>query len=121
MIVVSDELKIECLNRYYSLLKKEEYFEAHEVAEELWHILRKSEDFATNYFKGLINAAIALEHLKRAKPKSKRVAIKAYESYLKRCIGDSLLMDSTLYNIDEIKSYINSRWVAFGMELVDFG
>ncbi len=117
MRVVSDEQKIECLDIYYALLKEEEYFEAHEVAEELWHILRKSGDSASSYFKGLINAAIALEHLKRDKPKSKRVAIRAYESYLKRCIDDNLFESSKLYNIDEIKRYIESRWIAFGMSI----
>ena len=116
MRIVSDEQKIECLNIYYTLLKRQEYFEAHEVAEELWHILRKSEDSASSYFKGLINAAIALEHLKRDKPKSKRVAIRAYESYLKRCVNENLFVSSELYNIGEIKSYIDSRWVSFGMK-----
>ena len=116
MMSVSDEEKRECLDRYYHLLKSEEYFEAHEVAEELWHILRKSDDFASGYFKGLINAAIALEHLKRDKPKSKRVAVRAYESYLKRCIDDNLFDNAEMYNIGEIKSCIESRWVAFGMK-----
>lgn len=118
---VSDEKKAECLKIYFNLLKTQEYFEAHEVAEELWHKLRKSNDFATDYFKGLINAAIALEHLKRDKPKSKRVALIAYNSYLKRCGSVDLFTDENLFDIEEIKRYINRCWTDFGMEKAEIG
>ena len=106
--------KIECLDEYFRLLQNRDYFEAHEVAEELWHLLRRSDDNLTSYFKGLINAAIALEHLKRNKPKSKKVALVAYNSFKKRCIDKEIDLD---YDMDKIKTLIYSRWVSFGMEL----
>ena len=42
-----------------------EYFEAHEVLEEVWQELRKSDNEIQWAYKGLINAAVALELKKR--------------------------------------------------------
>jgi len=42
-----------------------EYFEAHEVLEEVWQELRKSDNEIQWAYKGLVNAAVALELKKR--------------------------------------------------------
>ena len=75
------------LRRYRELLLSEEYFEAHEVLEEAWHPLRRRDDPLRHPVKGLINAAIAFEHLRRDRPKSKRVALKAMEGYERRIVN----------------------------------
>jgi predicted metal-dependent hydrolase len=53
------------LKKYVELLEEEAYFEAHEVLEEAWHPLRKADHPLKNLLKGLINGAIAFEHIKR--------------------------------------------------------
>jgi len=72
---------IGALDHYRSLLETGEFFQAHEVLEEAWHPLRRECDPRRNLAKGLINAAIAFEHLRRDRPKSRRVAQKAMEAY----------------------------------------
>ena len=74
----------EALKSYLTLLKSEAYFEAHEVLEEAWHPLRKANHPIKNLAKGLINGAIAFEHIKRnrknAHEKASRV-INSFERY----------------------------------------
>jgi len=73
---------------YRYLMERGAYFEAHEVLEEAWHPLRLRKDPLANLLKGLINAAVALEHLKRggenAERKAQRVLC-AYERHLPLC------------------------------------
>jgi predicted metal-dependent hydrolase len=76
------------LREYRRLLEAGEYFEAHEVLEAAWHVLRRLDDPLRSPVKGLINAAIAFEHLKRGRPKARRVAARALEAYRRRCRGD---------------------------------
>ena len=53
------------LEKYKQLIIDGEYFEAHEVLEEEWHKVRKTEDDIRWAYKGLINAAVSLELKKR--------------------------------------------------------
>jgi len=76
------------LREYLRLMEAGEYFEAHEVLEEAWHVLRRREDPLRSPVKGLINAAIAFEHLKRGRPKAGAAASRAMDSYRRRCRGD---------------------------------
>ena len=73
------------MEHFCRLLAGQEFFEAHEVLEEAWHPLRRRKDPRRHPVKGLINAAIALEHLKRGRPKSLRVAGRAFAAYERRC------------------------------------
>lgn len=79
------------LREYLKLLDEEEYFEAHEVLEEAWHPLRLSNHPLANLAKGLINAAIAFEHIKRNRKniqvKAKKV-IASYERHKHLCVED---------------------------------
>lgn len=66
------------------MLQKGEYFEAHEVLEEAWHPLRKANHPLKNLVKGLINAAVAFEHLKRCEengPRRARIVMASFDRY----------------------------------------
>jgi len=80
MLVENHDLK-SALLPYIRLLDTKEYFEAHEVLEEAWHPLRKSNHPLKNLVKGLINGAICFEHLKRDREDSRRKALQVLKSY----------------------------------------
>ena len=80
MLATNHNLKSALLS-YRKLLDSEAYFEAHEVLEEVWHPLRKSNHPLKNLVKGLINGAICFEHLKRNRENSRRKAIQVLKSY----------------------------------------
>ncbi|WP_457607388.1 DUF309 domain-containing protein [Nitratifractor sp.] len=87
------------LQRFELLLREGAYYEAHEVLEEAWHPLRRRRDPRRNLAKGLINAAIAFEHLRRAKPRSRELALRtiaAYDRYRPLCTGEIELHDAFL-------------------------
>ena len=69
------------LRAYLQCLEEEAYFEAHEVLEEAWHPLRLRKEPLANLVKGLINGAVAFEHLKRARPQSADRARRVLASY----------------------------------------
>ncbi|HHB94983.1 MAG TPA: DUF309 domain-containing protein [Campylobacterales bacterium] len=73
----------DALKKYINLLNKRLYFEAHEVLEEAWHPLRKANHPLKNLVKGLINASIAFEHIKRNRPEAKDRANRVIVSYEK--------------------------------------
>jgi guanylate kinase len=65
---------------FKELIKKEKFFEAHEVLEEYWHTIRKTDNPYKNVYRGFINAAVALELKKRGKNNYIKVW-KTYEKY----------------------------------------
>lgn len=69
------------LREYLSLLEQEAYFDAHEVLEEAWHPLRKSDHPLKNLVKGLINGAIAFEHIKRNRQNAAELARRVIASF----------------------------------------
>jgi len=63
---------------------KEEYFEAHEVLEDLWQKIRKTDHPEKNAYRGLINSAVSLELKKRGRDKSRYMSVWAtFEKYKK--------------------------------------
>ena len=54
------------LEEFISLFNGKEFFEAHEVLEQLW---LKTEGEDKNFYKGLIQCAVALAHLQRGNRK----------------------------------------------------
>jgi len=80
MLKMNEDLE-SALKAYLRLLEQEEYFEAHEVLEEGWHPLRLRKDPLANLVKGLINGAIAFEHIKRNKKSAKAKAQKVLASF----------------------------------------
>jgi len=84
----------QALKNFCLCLEQGEYFEAHEVLEEAWHPLRRCGDPLAGPIKGLINAAIAFEHLRRNRPKSRRVAQIAMAGYERRIREEPCLRDA---------------------------
>src|SRR6266542_225880 len=58
-----------------ALFNAGEYFEAHEVWEEIWHM---AYGLKYEFYQGLIQCAVALEHYRRSNP---RGVISLYKSY----------------------------------------
>ena len=106
--LISNDLE-KTLEIYINLLEQRLYFEAHEVLEETWHPLRKANHPLKNFIKGLINASIAFEHIKRDRPKSKdrakRVII-SYERYKNLAIEHPTVIE-TIEKIENIKKSKN--------------
>jgi hypothetical protein len=66
------------------LIEQKCYFKAHEVLEGAWIEAKKVSHPQTLLLKGLINAAISFEHIKRNRShslKSSRITIQSYERY----------------------------------------
>jgi len=80
MLTMNEDLE-GALQAYLKLLDEEAYFDAHEALEEAWHPLRLRDHPLKNLAKGLINGAIAFEHLKRNKEHAQRKAQKVMTSY----------------------------------------
>lgn len=80
MLKMNDDLE-GALKEYMNLLDKEEYFDAHEVLEEAWHPLRLQDHALKNLVKGLINGAVAFEHLKRDRSTSLKSAARVMLSF----------------------------------------
>ena len=58
---------LKILKIFKQLIENEKFFEAHEVLEEYWHTIRKTDNPYKNVYKGFINAAVAMELQKRGK------------------------------------------------------
>ena len=80
MLIENKNLK-DALERYIIALEDKKYFEAHEILEEAWHYMRKKNDPLINLVKGLINGAIAFEHIKRDKTNAKSKALRVIKSF----------------------------------------
>ena len=96
------ELLRNSLTEYVGLMESGLYFDAHEVLEDAWHPLRKSGDPLKNPVKGLINAAIAFEHIKRGRPGAEQRAIALMDSFKRRCTGE-------YENMPELHHFISAR------------
>jgi|GEM_PF-552756 hypothetical protein len=71
----------EALEHFLEALKRGAYFDAHEILEEAWHPLRQAKDPVAKVVRGLINGAIAFEHLKRNRPQAKTRACRVWVGY----------------------------------------
>ena len=65
---------------FKNLIDKELYFDAHEILEEYWHTIRKTDNPYKNIYRGFINAAVSLELKKRGRKNYKKVWL-TYEKY----------------------------------------
>jgi len=109
MPVMNEDLE-GALKAYVKRMEEGAYFEAHEVLEEAWHPLRLRKDPLANLLKGLINGAIAFEHIRRNRPRSwenaRRVLV-AYERYLTLCqkgIVHESLFRQACQKVESLKS-----------------
>ena len=67
--------------RGVDLFNREEFFEAHEVVEDLWN---ETDGAHGEFLKGFIQAAVALEHHRRGNPKGLRSVGATAAGYLGR-------------------------------------
>ena len=67
------------LEEFKELIKKEKYYQAHEILEQEWQKIRKSDNPYKNVYRGFINAAVSLE-LKKRNKNFKKVWM-TYEKY----------------------------------------
>ena len=65
--------------KFIELIINEKFFEAHEVLEEYWHTIRKTNNPYKNAYRGFINAAVAMELKKRGRNYKK--VWQTYEKY----------------------------------------
>ena len=65
---------------FKQLINNGQFFEAHEVLEEFWHTIRKTDNPYKNVYRGFINAAVAMELKKRGRNNYKKVWA-TYEKY----------------------------------------
>jgi hypothetical protein len=76
------------INKFILCLQKEQFFNAHEVLEEIWFPRRFEENVDIQLLKGFINAAVSFELYKRGR---KQQSKKVWANYLKY---RPLLLDS---------------------------
>jgi hypothetical protein len=102
------------LKKYIVLLEETEYFKAHEVLEEAWHPLRKADHPLKNSVKGLINGAIAFEHIKRnrknaySNARKVMVSFERYKHLATEEIVYALLFQRACKKIEKLKVEYNS-------------
>ena len=65
--------------KFTELINNERFFDAHEVLEEYWQKIRKTDNPYKNAYRGFINAAVAMELKKRGRNYKKVWQI--YEKY----------------------------------------
>jgi predicted metal-dependent hydrolase len=112
MLSLNEDLE-DALTRYLRLLDEKEYFEAHEVLEEAWHPLRLRNDPLANLVKGLINASICFEHIKRDKKNAQKKAKKVLASFERhkhlytKNIKHEALFASAIHKIENLKSHLS--------------
>jgi len=97
------------LQKYIILLEKKEYYEAHHMLELAWLEMKKEDHPYTDLVRGLINAAVAFEHIKRATPTAMTKARKVFAGYIKyrhKCDDADCHFKSACKKADEIAAKI---------------
>jgi predicted metal-dependent hydrolase len=70
------------LEEFIEDIENDKFVEAHEIMEEYWRSIKKTEHPLKNLCKGLINGATAFELIKREKLKGAFTLWATYEKYL---------------------------------------
>ncbi len=76
------------LEEFISLIERGDFFEAHEILEAVWHKSRAVNHPERLLIKGLINGAIAFEHIKRGRKnylKCSQITMGSYMRYRDMC------------------------------------
>ncbi len=68
------------IKKFIEYIKQEEFYEAHEILEEVWFPRRFEDSNEVKFIKGLINASVAFELYKKGRVKN---AKKVWLNYLK--------------------------------------
>jgi len=115
MLTMNEDLE-DALKQYLVRMDDGAYFDAHEVLEEAWHPLRLKKDPLANLAKGLINGAVAFEHLKRNSTNASEKARKVMTSYEKHKalyseeIRHAILFKAACMKIETLKSAYPEVW-----------
>jgi len=64
---------VDLFERFKQLIDNGEFFEAHEILEEYWQTIRKTNHPFKNVYRGFINAAVSLELKRRGRSGYKKV------------------------------------------------
>jgi predicted metal-dependent hydrolase len=88
--------------RGVDLFNREEFFEAHEVVEDLWNETTGPEK---EFQKGFIQAAVALEHHRRGNPRGFESVLRTASGYLRRADPGAGGLDVTalLHDLEEFR------------------
>jgi hypothetical protein len=91
--------------RGVDLFNREEFFEAHEVVEDLWNETFGAEK---EFLKGFIQAAVALEHHRRGNPRGMRSVGDTAATYLRRADPAAFGLDVTalLRDLEEFRARV---------------
>jgi len=91
--------------RGVDLFNREEFFEAHEVVEDLWNETAGEE---REFLKGFIQAAVALEHHRRGNPKGLRSVGETAARYLRRAdpAAGGLDVTALLRDLEEFRARV---------------
>jgi hypothetical protein len=66
--------------QFIEYLERGHFFEAHEVIEHIWFPIRKENHPEKNILRGIINASVSFELIKRGRPQA---AKRVWQTYLK--------------------------------------
>lgn len=72
---------VDLFNRFIDEMKNGRFFDAHEIMEDYWHTIRKTQNPEKNVVRSFVNAAVACELSLRGK---KTHALKVWQNYKKR-------------------------------------
>lgn len=70
------------IEEFKQQIKNKEYYQAHEILEEIWFPIRKNRDNFSYLLKGFINAAVSLELYKRGKIEQSKKVYLVYKKYV---------------------------------------
>jgi len=96
------------IKEFKKLIKEKQYYDAHEVLEEIWFPIRKTK---TNYclvLKGFINGAVSLELFKRGKIEQSK---KIHQNYLKYTKDSMINMLEDSYKWEELKIFMDNEFL----------
>ena len=96
------------IKEFKKLIKEKQYYDAHEVLEEIWFPIRKTK---TNYclvLKGFINGAVSLELFKRGKIEQSK---KVHQNYLKYTKDSMINMLEDSYKWEELKIFMDNEFL----------
>jgi hypothetical protein len=92
-------------DKFKQLILKEEYYQAHEVLEEIWHPMRKSLHPDRDIIRGFINAAVSLELKKRGKNNYLKVW-KTYQKHKLKIKDNKIYFDTAGFLDNYKKDYL---------------
>ena len=96
---------IEVFDKFKTLIIQKEYFDAHEVLEDIWQPMRKSSHPDRDIIRGFINAAVSLELKKRGRSNYLKVW-QTYEKHKSKVSNNKLYNDLIIF-LDKYKEEVS--------------